>query len=111
MVSTDRSKLVAVASLVPAVLLGLLLFWQWRSTACTFVEAAPGLRLCHQHLLGYQPETALIRVQSREGVWPWRRAVRGRGGPRLGLTTRLRPLTTSPRRELPRRSHGPNFPS
>ncbi|EFN58303.1 hypothetical protein CHLNCDRAFT_142301 [Chlorella variabilis] len=75
MVSTDRSKLVAVASLVPAVLLGLLLFWQWRSTACTFVEAAPGLRLCHQHLLGYQPETALIRVQSREGVWPWRRAV------------------------------------
>lgn len=90
MVSTDKfSKLVALPTALPALLVALLLYTQWRSTACTFNEAAPGsgLLLCRQRLLGWELQTALVRVERREG-WLWgRRKVGGhRGGPGSGCS-------------------------
>ncbi|KAI7839276.1 hypothetical protein COHA_006974 [Chlorella ohadii] len=75
MVSSDKlSKLVALPTAIPALLVGLLLFTQWRSTACSFKEAAPGsgLLVCRQRLLGWELQTALVKVERREG-WLWGR--------------------------------------
>ncbi|PRW56718.1 hypothetical protein C2E21_4783 [Chlorella sorokiniana] len=75
MVSSDKlSKLVALPTIIPALLLGLLLFTQWRSTACSFKEAprGSGLLVCRQLLLGWELQTALVKVERREG-WLWGR--------------------------------------
>lgn len=89
MVSSDKlSKLVALPTAIPAVLVALLLLSQWRSTACSFQESAPGsgLLICRQHLLGWQLQNALVKVERREG-WLWGRkqvgfrATRSSSGP------------------------------
>lgn len=88
MVSSDKlSKLVALPTAIPALLVGLLLFTQWRSTACSFKEAAPGsgLLVCRQHLLGWELQTALVKVERREG-WLWGRKQVGAIGS-VGWTT------------------------
>ncbi len=77
MVSSDRTKTLVLAA-SPAVLLGLLLLWQARSTGCAFRPSAPGssLFLCRQRLLALDLQPALVRVSATEG-WLWgRRQVR-----------------------------------
>ena len=70
MVSSDRfSKQVVLPTALPALVVALVLLVQWRSTACTFEEAGPGLYVCRQRLLGWELQTALIRVATREGGW------------------------------------------
>lgn len=81
MVSSDKlSKLVALPTAIPAVLVALLLLSQWRSTACSFEATAPdsGLLICRQRLLGWQLQNALVKVERREG-WLWGRKQVGLG--------------------------------
>jgi hypothetical protein len=77
MVSSDRSKVLAIAGLGPALLLGILLLWQFRSSSCSFREAAPNVFVCKQRLAGYEVQPVLLRVQAKEGIWPLRRLVSG----------------------------------
>lgn len=68
------SKQVVLPTAIPALLLAVLLLLQWRSTACSFQESSPGsgFFLCHQRLLGWDVQSVLARITTRQG-WFWGR--------------------------------------
>ena len=78
MVSSDHKPAMLLSLAAPIALLLALAARQWRSTACSFEAAGPGLFLCRQQLLKYSPQAALVRVSATEG-WPWTRRQVGGG--------------------------------
>lgn len=75
MVSSDRSKVLAAAGLAPALFLGLMLLSQLWNSHCSFREAAPNVFVCKQRLFSYELQNVLLRVPTRQGIWPLKRLV------------------------------------